>query len=100
MSVLPIVAIVEVVFQAKVAALLVTARCAVKTVPKSTTPLVGFLDVPLTFTAVTVPAFLVNPHPETVDELTAVAFAAMPSNLDLSAALIKPALDVVAAEPF
>ena len=56
--------------------------------------------MPLIFTAVTVPAFLVNPHPETVDELTAVAFAAMPSNLDLSAALIKPALDVVAAEPF
>ena len=58
-SVLPIVAIVEVAFQAKVAALLVTAWCAVKTVPKSTTPLVGFLDVPLIFTAVTVPMFLV-----------------------------------------
>lgn len=37
-----------------------------------------------------------NPHPETVADVTAVAFAAIPSNLDLSVELIKPFAEVVA----
>lgn len=47
---------------------------------------------------VTVPVFLVNPHPETVDDETAVAPEAISSSLDLSVALINPAALVVATE--
>ena len=43
----------------------------VNTVPKSTVPEVGVFVVPLILTPVTVPAFLVKPHPETVDSVTA-----------------------------
>ncbi len=41
----------------------------VNTVPKSTTPDVGLFVVPFIFTPVTVPAFLVNPQPLTVDSV-------------------------------
>jgi hypothetical protein len=39
----------------------------------------------------------VKPHPDTVASATAVAPLAMPSNFFLSAALIKPLADCVAA---
>lgn len=69
-AVLPFVALLLIVARSEITSCFPERLwCAVITVPRSTTPDEGDFVVPLIFTPVTVPAFFVKPHPETVDEV-------------------------------